>query len=104
MLNCKVSTTPFKYLGLPLCYNPRRLWFLNHVVDRIRDRPSFLKCHDLSIEGRFILLILSQPRCRCTSPRISKPYKIPSLKLRLFLDIFLWGIGGVRRIVNTMIH
>lgn len=40
ILNCKVTTLPILYLGLPVDGDPRRLNFWDPVVNRIKSRMS----------------------------------------------------------------
>ncbi|XP_024632642.1 uncharacterized protein [Medicago truncatula] len=56
LLNCKVGTLPFTYLGLPIGGNPRRLAFWEPVVNRIKSRLSSWQSRFLSFGGRLILL------------------------------------------------
>ena len=47
---------PCLYLGLPIGGDPRKLQFWYPLVDRIRERLSGLKCKNLSLGGRLVLL------------------------------------------------
>lgn len=50
LLNYKVGKVPFKYLGLSIGYNTRRLSFCNPMVDKIRGRLSGWRYHNMSRE------------------------------------------------------
>ncbi|PNY01537.1 cysteine-rich receptor-like protein kinase [Trifolium pratense] len=56
ILNCKIGSTPFKYLGLPIGANPRRLSTWQPVIDSVRSRLSSWKHKQLSIGGRVVIL------------------------------------------------
>nr|ABN05720.1 RNA-directed DNA polymerase (Reverse transcriptase) [Medicago truncatula] len=56
LLNCKVGSLPFTYLGLPIGGNPRRLSFWEPVVHRIKSRLSSWQSRFLSFGGRLILV------------------------------------------------
>lgn len=56
VMNCRVGTLPFVYLGLPVGGDARRLEFWKPVVDRIVNRLSNWSCKFLSLGGRLILL------------------------------------------------
>ncbi|CAI8617498.1 unnamed protein product [Vicia faba] len=55
-LNCRVWTTPFKYLGLPVGGNHRRMGSWKSVVDTVWRRLSSWNNNNLSIGGHIILL------------------------------------------------
>ncbi|PNX72998.1 cysteine-rich receptor-like protein kinase [Trifolium pratense] len=56
ILNCKVGCLPFKYLGLPIDANPRRVSTWKPVIDTVRSRLSKWKHKRLSIGGRVVIL------------------------------------------------
>ena len=56
VLNCKIGSTPFVYLGLPIGGNPSRLVFWEPLISRIRSRLSGWKSKHLSLGGRLVLL------------------------------------------------
>ena len=56
MLNCKVGSLPFVYLGLPIGGNVRRLAFWEPLLNRIKSRLSVWNCKHLSLGGRLVLL------------------------------------------------
>ncbi|PNX92269.1 cysteine-rich receptor-like protein kinase [Trifolium pratense] len=56
ILNCKVGSFPFKYLGLPIGANPRRIATWQPVIDAVRFRLSGWKHSQLSIGGRVVIL------------------------------------------------
>ena len=56
VLNCKVGSFPFVYLGLPVGGNPRRLAFWEPLLYRIKSRLSSWNSKHLSFGGRLVLL------------------------------------------------
>ena len=56
MLNCKVGTIPFMYLGLPIGGDASRLIFWEPLINRINSRLSGWKSRHLSLGGRLVLL------------------------------------------------
>jgi len=56
VLSCKVGKVPFMYLGLPIGGNPRRLSFLDPIVNRIKARLFGWNSRFLSFGGRLVLL------------------------------------------------
>ena len=53
---CKKGTIPFKYLGLLIGSDPRRLKVWEPVIERINNRLSEWKRTTLSFGGRVILI------------------------------------------------
>ena len=56
VLNCKVGSIPFMYLGMPIGGNSRRLSFWEPLLNRIRSRLAGWSSKHLSFGGRLILL------------------------------------------------
>jgi len=56
VMQCRVGTIPFTYLGLPIGGDARRIEFWKPVVDRIITRLSNWKCKFLSLGDRLVLL------------------------------------------------
>ncbi|XP_058731299.1 uncharacterized protein LOC131603066 [Vicia villosa] len=56
VLNCRVGSLPFSYLGLPIGSNPRRLGMWRPVVDTVRQKLFKWNNKHLSIDGRVVLL------------------------------------------------
>jgi len=56
VLNCKVGSIPFVYLGLPIGGNAQRLSFWDPLITRIKTRLSAWKSKHLSLGGRLVLL------------------------------------------------
>jgi len=56
VLNCKVGSIPFMYLGLSIGGNARRLSFWEPLLNRFKCRLSGWKLNHLSLDGRLILL------------------------------------------------
>jgi len=55
-LNCRQIELPFKYLGITIGGNPRRITFWNSIVDKIKSRLSSWKGRLLSMAGRICLI------------------------------------------------
>ena len=56
VLQCKVGSIPFVYLGLPIGGNARRLSFWEPIINRIKSRLSGWNSKHLSMGGRLVLL------------------------------------------------
>lgn len=56
LLNCKVMSIPFIYLGLPVGANPRRLATWDPMLNKIRSKLSSWKAKHLSFGGRACLI------------------------------------------------
>jgi hypothetical protein len=56
VLNCKVGSIPFMYLGLPIGGDARRLAFWEPLIKSIHSRLSVWGSKYLSLGGRLILL------------------------------------------------
>jgi hypothetical protein len=56
VLNCKVGSIPFMYLGLPIGGNASRLVFWQPLINKINSRLLGWKSRHLSLGGRLILL------------------------------------------------
>jgi hypothetical protein len=56
LMNCRVGSLPFVYLGLPIGGNVRRLSFWELLINRIKSRLSRWKSKLLSLCGRLVLL------------------------------------------------
>jgi len=56
VLNCRVGSIPFVYLGLPIGGNARRLSFWEPLISRLKSRLSGWKSKHLSMGGRLVLL------------------------------------------------
>ncbi|CAJ2635167.1 unnamed protein product [Trifolium pratense] len=55
-LNCKLGSFPFKYLGLPIGANPRRLSTWDPLLDHLRNRLFSWRNKHISLGGRIILI------------------------------------------------
>src|SRR4051812_19070438 len=58
ILRCRVGSTPFKYLGLPIGANSRRLETWQPVIDSVCKMISRWKHNNLSIRGRVVIIKL----------------------------------------------
>lgn len=56
VLNCKTGIVPFKYLGLPIGVDPRKIATWNPVVKKVRRRLSSWNSKQLSFAGRMVLI------------------------------------------------
>jgi hypothetical protein len=56
LLQCKVVSLPFVYLGLLIGGNVRHMSFWESIIDRIKAKLSGWKSKDLSLGGRLVLL------------------------------------------------
>jgi len=56
VLNCKVGSLPFVYLGMPVGGSARRLTFWEPLLNRIKSRLSLWNSKYLSFGGRLVLL------------------------------------------------
>jgi hypothetical protein len=55
-LNCRIGRTPFKYLGLPVGANPRRLATWYPMIEVLKNRLNSWGNRYLSLGGRIVLL------------------------------------------------
>jgi len=89
LLQCRVGSLPFVYLGLPIGGNARHLTFWEPIIDRIKARLSGWKSKHLSLGGRLVLLksVLSSLPVYTLSF-----FKAPAcIILNLFLIFFFFG-------------
>jgi len=56
VLNCKVGSLPFVYLGMPIGGSARRLIFWESLLNSIKSRLSLWNTKYLSFGGRLVLL------------------------------------------------
>ena len=99
MLGCKVGKVPFFYLGLPIGGDPRRLLFLEPVVDRVKKRLAGWSRKFLSFGGRLVLfnsVMSSLPVYAFSFFRA--PSGIISALESLFINFFLGGSEDHRKI------
>jgi hypothetical protein len=99
-LNCRVSSLPFKYLGLPVGANPRRVSTWEPLLDALRKRLGVWSNKYVSLGGRIVLLnsVLN------AIPVFYLSFmKIPVLvwkQIRRIQREFLWGCRRGQRKVN----
>lgn len=86
VLNCKVGSIPFMYLGLPIGGNVRRLNFWEPLIKRINSILSGWSSIYLSLGGRLVLLkyVLS------SLPLYALSFFIPML---FSMNLLGWGNG-----------
>jgi hypothetical protein len=93
-LNCNLGGLPFRYLGLPIGADPKKLKTWDPVNNFVRQRISSWKNRYLSMESRLVLLKSVMTALLIYFLSFFKaPPGIISLIESLF-KIFLWG-GGV---------
>ncbi|GKV19324.1 hypothetical protein SLEP1_g29604 [Rubroshorea leprosula] len=90
-INCVVGDIPFKYLGVPVGANPRKISTWASVIECLRRKLSSWRCDSLSFGGRIILLkaVLSSIPVYYFST-LKAPKKVINL-LSLIQRRFLWG-------------
>ncbi|GKV01676.1 hypothetical protein SLEP1_g14215 [Rubroshorea leprosula] len=98
-LNCVRGVMPFKYLGIPVGANSRRISTWMPVVDCLRRKLSSWKCESLSFGGRIILLnaVLSSIPVYFFST-LRAPKKVLKL-LSLIQRRFMWGGAEDKRTI-----
>jgi hypothetical protein len=57
-LNCRLGSVPFKYLGLPVGANPRKMSTWEPMLDTIQERLGAWRNKYVSIGGRIVLINL----------------------------------------------
>jgi len=99
VMHCKHGRLPFLYLGLPIGGDPRKLVFWYPLVERIKNRLSGWKSHNLSMGGRLILFryVLSSIPVYFLS-FFKAPSGIISTLEYIFNAFFLGGCEGIRKI------
>lgn len=96
-LNCKCGDVLFKYLGLPIEANPRRVATWQSVIDSTRKRLAAWKRKHLSLGGRITLInsvLSSLPIYFLSFFKI--PKRVVSNIIRLQSN-FLWGESEEKR-------
>lgn len=91
VLNCRVGSLPFSYLGLPIGSNPRRLGIWKPVADTIRQRLFKWNKKNLFIRGRIVLL---KSVLYALPDYFLSVFNAPSgiiFKLESLFKRFLWG-------------
>ncbi|XP_016683863.1 uncharacterized protein [Gossypium hirsutum] len=63
LLGARLASNPEKYLGLPMMVGRRKKWAFAHFVDRFRKRVEGWSMRYLSMGGKEVWRILSQPQC-----------------------------------------
>ncbi|GLT52165.1 hypothetical protein SLA2020_255190 [Shorea laevis] len=90
-LNCLAGMAPFKYLGVLVGANPRKLSTWKPVIDCLRKKLSSWRCNSLSFGGRITLL---NSVLACIPVYYFSSMKAPKQVLNLISLIqrrFLWG-------------
>lgn len=93
-LACRVGSVPFKFLGVPVGANPRRISTWQSVIDSIKARLSLWRSTKLSIGGRVTLInsVLSSLPLYMFS-MFRAPSKVID-EVNKLQRRFLWGGGG----------
>lgn len=94
ILNCKVGSFPFKYLGLPIGANPWRFSTWQSVIDVVRSRLSKWIHKKLSIGGCVVIIKLVLSAITVYYLSFFKALVGIISKLESLLKKFLWE--GVR--------
>jgi len=55
-LNCRYMSIPFKYLGMLVRGNPKRILFWKHIIDKVRNKLFKWKGRVLSFAERVCLI------------------------------------------------
>lgn len=93
-LACNIGTVPFKFLGVLVGANPRRISTWQPVIDNIKARLNSWKSRQLSIGGRVTLInsiLLSLPLYLFSFFKAPKKVLDEIVKLQ---RRFLWGGNG----------
>ena len=93
ILNCNIMKVPFKYLGIPVGANHRRIEFWQDMIQKIQKRLALWKGKYLSFAGRVTLIksVLSTIPLYYLSL-----FKLPICVEKMIRKIqrdFLWGWG-----------
>jgi len=98
-LNCRQMEIPFKYLGMMIGGNPRRIVFWNPIVDKISTRLSRRNGRMLSMAGRICLIKLVISALPLFYFSFFKAPTTICNKIRIIQAKFLWGWGSkVRKV------
>ncbi|GKV49125.1 hypothetical protein SLEP1_g55890 [Rubroshorea leprosula] len=100
ILNCKLGIMPFKYLGVPIGDNPRRLKIWQLLVENFKKKLSQWKGRFVSMGGRITLInvvLSSLPLFLMSMFLIPKGVvkKLDSIR-----RAFLWGGNDEKRVIN----
>jgi hypothetical protein len=99
-LNCRVSSLPFKYLGLPVGASPRRVTTWEPLLESLRRRLGSWRNKFVSLGGRIVLLnavLNAIPIFYLSFMKI--PVSVWK-KIRRIQRDFLWGCQGDRKKIN----
>ncbi|XP_058775283.1 uncharacterized protein LOC131649540 [Vicia villosa] len=99
-LSCKVGSLPFKFLGVRVGYNPRKLSMWRDFILMFKKRLSFWKGSNLSMAGRVVLI---NSVINALPIYLLSFYKAPKKVLNGVCSIqckFLWGGGELKRSIN----
>ncbi|XP_057432601.1 uncharacterized protein LOC130725381 [Lotus japonicus] len=91
ILNCKVTTLPFLYLGIPIGGKPRRTALWKPILEKMRRKLSAWKQKMLSVEGRVCLInnvLTAIPLFFVSFFRIPKGVL---KEVKRIMRTFLWG-------------
>ncbi|XVF32290.1 hypothetical protein REPUB_Repub17cG0069200 [Reevesia pubescens] len=91
LFGCKERTIPFKYLGLLVGSNPRKLEFWKPIIDKVRSKLSLWKKKTLSFGGRLVLINLVLTSLPLFFMSLFKALKGVILKIDQLRRSFLWG-------------
>ncbi|XP_028122010.1 uncharacterized protein LOC114319199 [Camellia sinensis] len=100
--NCRVSSLPINYLGMPLGANPKRLSTWEPIINKVKKRLASWKKRYLSLGGRITLIksVLSSLPIYYMSL-----FKIPTQVANLidkYQRSFLWGDSDAKRKLHLL--
>ncbi|XP_028108106.1 uncharacterized protein LOC114306978 [Camellia sinensis] len=100
--NCRVSSLPINYLGMPLGANPKRVSTWEPIINKVKKRIVSWKKRYLSLGGRITLIksVLSSLPIYYMSL-----FKIPTQVANLiekYQRSFLWGDSDVKRKLHLL--
>ncbi|KAK2356246.1 hypothetical protein QL285_093594 [Trifolium repens] len=99
-LNCRIRSTPFKYLGLPVGANPRRVATWHPMIEVLKKRLNSWRNRFLSFGGRIVLLNLVLSAIPIFYLSFMKmPVKVLKEVVKIQRE-FLWGGLEKKRKIN----
>nr|KYP71400.1 Putative ribonuclease H protein At1g65750 family [Cajanus cajan] len=100
ILHCRVGSTPFSYLGLPIGANYRMISTWYPVIENVKKRLSRWKCTTLSFGGRIALLKFVLHSIPIYFLSFFKAPKGIISSIESLFKYFLWGGDQDNRKIN----
>nr|KYP35531.1 Putative ribonuclease H protein At1g65750 family [Cajanus cajan] len=100
ILHCRVGSTPFSYLGLPIGANHRMISTWHPVIEKVKKRLSRWKCTTLSFGGRIALLKSVLHSIPIYFLSFFKAPKGIISSIESLFKSFLWGADQDNRKIN----